>query len=135
MKTFAHYLKSSKRGTGFLHGISGQGITMWISVWSTRPISVFLGASMTCRDILLLQFCLLDLVALVFCFTKLLRPLVKRWRSMSHGSFVYLGMCLVVNRISVPPLFKGESLTLWVFSSMRINPIGIPCKLANGWVS
>ena len=58
---------------------------------------------------------------------------------MSHGSFVYLGMCLVVNRISVPPrqppLFKGESLTLWVFSSMRINPIGIPCKLANGWVS
>ena len=25
-----------------------------------------------------------------FCFTKLLRPLVKRWRSMSHGSFVYL---------------------------------------------
>ena len=23
-----------------------------------------------------------------FCFTKLLRPLVKRWRSMSHGSFV-----------------------------------------------
>ena len=22
------------------------------------------------------------------CFTKLLRPLVKRWRSMSHGSFV-----------------------------------------------
>ena len=25
-----------------------------------------------------------------FCFTKLLRPLVKRWRSMSHSSFVYL---------------------------------------------
>ena len=23
-----------------------------------------------------------------FCFTKLLRPLVKRWRSMSHSSFV-----------------------------------------------
>ena len=26
----------------------------------------------------------------VFCFTKLLRPLVKRWRSMGHLSFVYL---------------------------------------------
>ena len=25
-----------------------------------------------------------------FCFTKLLQPLVKRWRSMSHSSFVYL---------------------------------------------
>ena len=24
------------------------------------------------------------------CFTKLLRPLIKRWRSMSHASFVYL---------------------------------------------
>ena len=25
-----------------------------------------------------------------FCFTKLLRPLVSRWRSMGHNSFVYL---------------------------------------------
>ena len=25
-----------------------------------------------------------------FCFTKLLRPLVKRWDSMSHCCFVYL---------------------------------------------
>ena len=25
-----------------------------------------------------------------YCFTKLLRPLVKRWRSMSHNGFVYL---------------------------------------------
>ena len=25
-----------------------------------------------------------------FCFTKLLRPLVKRWRSSGHNSFVYL---------------------------------------------
>ena len=25
-----------------------------------------------------------------FCFTKLLRPLVKRWRSMSHNCFMYL---------------------------------------------
>ena len=25
-----------------------------------------------------------------FCFTKLLRPLVSRWRSMGHNSFIYL---------------------------------------------
>ena len=25
-----------------------------------------------------------------FCFTKILRPLVKRWRSIGHLSFVYL---------------------------------------------
>ena len=25
-----------------------------------------------------------------FCFTKLMRPLVKRWRSMEHNSFIYL---------------------------------------------
>jgi len=25
-----------------------------------------------------------------FCFTKLLRPLVRRWRLMSHNCFVYL---------------------------------------------
>ena len=66
METVARYLTSSNFGTGFLHVISGQGITMWISVWSTRPISDFLGGSMVCRHILLLHFCLLALVALVF---------------------------------------------------------------------
>ena len=25
-----------------------------------------------------------------FCFTKLMRPLVRRWRSMGHTSFIYL---------------------------------------------
>ena len=25
-----------------------------------------------------------------FCFTKLVRPLVRRWRSMGHTSFIYL---------------------------------------------
>ena len=25
-----------------------------------------------------------------FCFTKIMRPLVKRWRSMTHNSFIYL---------------------------------------------
>ena len=42
LKTFAHYLKSSKRGAGFLHGISGQGITMFTSVWSTSLSRFFL---------------------------------------------------------------------------------------------
>ena len=74
MKTSARYLESSKRGTGFLHAISGQGITMRISVWSTRPISVFLGVSMACRDILVLQFFLLALVALVFVSSNCCDP-------------------------------------------------------------
>ena len=51
----------------------------WFFIWDLRswydhvyvcvehqPIAVFLGVSMVCRDILLLQFCLLALVALVF---------------------------------------------------------------------
>ena len=37
-------------------------------------------------------FCVLPfgLSSACYCFTKLLRPLVKRWRLMSHASFVYL---------------------------------------------
>lgn len=37
-------------------------------------------------------FCVLPfgLSSACYCFTKLLRPLVKRWRQMSHASFVYL---------------------------------------------
>ena len=31
-----------------------------------------------------------DLSGACFCFTKLLRPLVSRWRSMGHNSFIYL---------------------------------------------
>ena len=32
-----------------------------------------------------------------FCFTKLMRPLVKRWRSMDHLSFIHLDDGLAVN--------------------------------------
>ena len=139
MKTFAHYLKSSKRGTGFLHGISGQGITMWISVWSTRPISVFLGASMVCRDLLLLQFLPFGLSSACFCFTKLLRPLVKRWRSMSHSSFVYLddwfGSQPDQCSAAAAAVIQKRELNSSGFLVNEDNPIGIPCKLANGWVS
>ena len=37
-------------------------------------------------------FCVLPfaLSSACYCFTKLLRPLVKRWRQMSHAAFVYL---------------------------------------------
>lgn len=38
-----------------------------------------------------------------FSFTKLLRPLVCRWRSMGHNSFIYLDDGLEVYPISVPP--------------------------------
>ena len=30
------------------------------------------------------------LASACYCFTKLLRPLIKRWRGMSHAAFVYL---------------------------------------------
>ena len=62
LRSLSHVLEE---GHWFLHVISGKGATMWISVWSTRPISDFLDGSMAGRDILLLQFCLLALVALV----------------------------------------------------------------------
>ena len=37
-----------------------------------------------------------------FCFTKVLRPFVKRWRSMGHLSFIYLddGFCGAPDKIS-----------------------------------
>ena len=55
-----------------------------------------------------------------FCFTKLLRPLVKRWRSMSHGSFVYLddGFISQPDQCSAAAaaVIQKESLSLRVFS-------------------
>ena len=55
-----------------------------------------------------------------FCFTKLLRPLVKRWRSMSHSSFVYLdyGFGSQPDQCSAAAaaVIQRESLTLRFFS-------------------
>ena len=37
-----------------------------------------------------------------FCFTKLLRPFVKRWRSLGHLSFIYIddGLCALPDKLS-----------------------------------
>ena len=74
-----------------------------------------------------------------FCFTKLLRPLVKRWRSMSHSSFVYLddGFGSQPDQCSAAAaaVSQKRELNSSGFLVNEDNPIGIPCKLANGWVS
>ena len=57
-----------------------------------------------------------------FCFTKLLRPLVKRWRSMSHCCFVYLddGISGLPERVSAiaASLVHQKDLKL---SGLKIN--------------
>ena len=74
-----------------------------------------------------------------FCFTKLLRPLVKRWRSMSHSSFVYLddwfGSQPDQCSAAAAAVIQKRELNSSGFLVNEDNPIGIPCKLANGWVS
>ena len=56
------------------------------------PHRQFLGFSWTfsshkCYFVFIVLF---SLTSVCHCFTKLLHPLIKRWRSMSHASFVYL---------------------------------------------
>ena len=74
-----------------------------------------------------------------FCFTKLLRPLVKRWRSMSHSSFVYFddwfGSQPDQCSAAAAAVIQKRELNSSGFLVNEDNPIGIPCKLANGWVS
>ena len=74
-----------------------------------------------------------------FYFTKLLRHLVKRWRSMSHSSFVYLddGFGSQPDQCSAAAaaIIQKRQLNCSGFLVNEDNPIGIPCKLANGWVS
>ena len=84
MKTFASYLKSWKKGTGFLHGTSSgylyENYTCLGFSWRFNGVLRYFTFAV-------LPF---DLSGARFCFTKFLRPLVKRWRSMGHTSFVYL---------------------------------------------
>ena len=59
-----------------------------------------------------------------FCFTKLLRPLVKRSRSMSHSSFFHLAIDLVrhLNSCSgrrTPIIPEWPSASFWPFLSER----------------
>ena len=55
---------------------------------------------------------LFGLSSVCFCFTELLRPLVKRWRSMGHNSFVYLddGFGTQPERTSAVAAAKGSCL-------------------------
>ena len=65
---------------------------MSISAWSIRA-SEHLGFSWPFSGMLrYFTFTVLPfgLSSACFCFTKLLRPLVSRWRSMGHNSFIYL---------------------------------------------
>ena len=54
---------------------------------------IYLGFSRTFQDGMRRYFTFtvlpFGLSTACFCFTKLLRPLVKRWRSIGHLSFVY----------------------------------------------
>ena len=73
-----------------------------------------------------------------FCFTKLLRPLVKRWRSMGHNSLFISTTVLVVSQRGRPPsqqlLFSERNLTLPVSLLTRRSLTGSRCKLASGSV-
>ena len=138
MKTFAHYLKSSRRALGFYMG----------SHVRVSPCGYLCGAPNLSRFFLALQwraeiftFAVLPfgLSSACFYFTKLLRPLVKRWRSMSHSSFVYLdgGFGSQPDQCSpaAAAVIQKRELNSSGFLVNEDNPIGIPCKLANGWVS
>ena len=76
---------------------------------------------------------------LVFVSRNLLRPLVKRWRSMSHSSFVYLddwfGSQPDQCSAAAAAVIQKRELNSSDFLVNEDNPIGIPCKLANGLVS
>jgi len=62
-----------------------------IFVLITKTISVLLGLFPALLDILPLPAVLpFGLSSACFCFTKLMRPLVKHWRFMEHTSFIYL---------------------------------------------
>ena len=58
---------------------------------------------------------------------------------MSHSSFVYLddGFCSQPDQCSdaAAAVIQKRELNSSGFLVNEDNPIGIPCKLANGWVS
>ena len=59
------------KDTGFSHGTLSPATIMLIFVLIPKVLPF--GLSSAC-----------------FCFTKLMRPLVRRWSSMGHTSFIYL---------------------------------------------
>ena len=96
MKTFARYLTSSKRGTGFFFACDLRSEYYYVDICVEHQ--TYLGFSWRFNGVpRYFTFAVLPfgLCSACFCFTKLLRPLVKRSRSMSHSSFVHLVIDLV----------------------------------------
>ena len=88
-RTFARCHRFFKKDTGSLPGTSNLDHHVDISPDHQK----YLGFAWPFNDVLrYFTFAVLPfgLSGGCFCFTKLLRPLVKRWRSMGHNSFVYL---------------------------------------------
>ena len=85
MKTFVHYLKSLTKGSGSSRGTLNLITTTWIFV----PF-IFVRSFNGVIRYFTFKVLPLCLSCACFCFTKLVRPLVRRCRSMGHDSFVYL---------------------------------------------
>ena len=88
MKTCARYPKFWMKDTGFSHGTLSPATIMLISVSIAKSISVLL--SLFSGVVRYYTFAVLPFGSAYFCFTKLMRLLVRRWRSMGHTSFIYL---------------------------------------------
>lgn len=71
-----------------------------------------------------------------FVFTKLLRPLVTRWRSMGHVSLVYIddGISGARDRVSAraASLIERRILLLLALNVMMVRVIGSPDKSESG---
>ena len=76
------------KDTGFSHGTLSPATITLISVSIAKSISVLL--SLFSGVVRYYTFAVLPFGSAYFCFTKLMRPLVRRWRSMGHTSFIYL---------------------------------------------
>ena len=74
-----------------------------------------------------------------FCFTKLMRPLAKRWRSMGHVCFIYLddGFTSQPDKVSMllqPVSLSEKILNRRAYYVTKKNPIGPLCRLGSGSV-
>ena len=95
MKICDLWVKVLNRGFGSSRGTWNRVTTMWIFFILISNFWALRGILRELLNILRLLFSPLVWVPrlflfLFFCFTKLLRPLVRRWRLMSHNCFVYL---------------------------------------------
>ena len=95
MKTFARYLTSSKRGTGFFLHVISVLLSCGYLCGAPDLSRIFLAVQYGVPRYFTFAVLPFGLSSACFCFTKLLRPLVKRSRSMSHSSLVHLVIDLV----------------------------------------